>query len=432
MANRIRGLFANARAVSTAVSRIAAATLGSGPARRLLESPNWGATESPPEGPTLSIASDEIELPGCPFDVTPTSDGRCIFVSLQQPGGNQRSPGAIAVLHRDGDVLRLGHQIPLIAAAWGLSLVRDESLLAVATTHGVTLLDARAAREPDQDPIVGTAHYGRDLQTIQVLESADGRWLLATDEHNSTVSILDLNRATRGEFGVDALVSQVPVDLCPLGMALSSDGRHLYVTCEMSRVGAHDLVNWFVWAATLHGKLRRAGVLCTIDLDAAICNPKHAVVARTVAGGHPVRMDLSRDGQVAWVTARASNQLLAFSTQQSESPKPIASTPIGPAAVGLAVLDDLGVVLVANSNRFASTKRRETLGVIDIERSLAGQPAYLGKIPVGSFPREIIVDARYRLVYVTNFDSGSLSVIPIESIEHAVESVRADLPRQTR
>ena len=427
--NHIQGLFANARGVSNAVTRMASATLGSRPVRRLLESPSWGTTESPPDGPALPVASNEIELPGCPFDVAPTSDGRCIFVSLQQPGGNQRSPGAIAVLHREGESFRLGRVIPLTAAAWGLALVRDESLLAVANSHGVTLLDARKARNTDQDPVVGTAHYGRDLQTIQVLESADGRWLLASDEHNSTISILDLNRTSDGEFGADALVSQVPVDLCPLGMALSSDGKHLYVTCEMSRVGAPDLVNWFIWAATLHGNLRRAGVLSTIDLAVAIGDPKHAVVARTVAGGHPVRMKLSRDGRVAWVTARASNQLLAFSTEQSDLPKPITSTPVGPAAVGLAIIEELGIVLVANSNRFAPTRHRDTLSVIDIEHTLAGRPACLGQIGVGSFPREIIVDTRHRLLYVTNFDSQSLSMIPIESLEHAVESVRANLKR---
>ena len=315
--------------------------------------------------------------------------------------------------------------IPLTAAAWGLALVREESLLAVANSHGVTLIDARKAREPDLDPVVGTAHYGRDLQTVQVLESADGRWLLASDEHNSTISILDLNRASDGEFGADALVSQVRVDLCPIGMALSPDGVHLYVTCQMSRVGAPDLVNWFIWAATLHGHLRRAGVLSTIDLAVAIGDPKHAVVARTVAGGHPVRMKLSHDGRVAWVTARASNQLLAFSTEQPDLPKPIASTPVGPAAVGLAVIEELGIVLVANSNRFAPTRQRETLSVIDIEQALAGRSACLGQIGVGSFPREIIVDARHRLLYVTNFDSQSLSIIPIESLAHAVESVRA-------
>jgi len=332
------------------------------------------------------------------------------------------------VLRRIGESFRISHQIPLSAAPWGLALVRDESLLAVANSHGVTLLDACAARESDQDPVVGTAFYGRDLQTIRVLESTDGHWLYASDEHNRTVSILDLRRAFAGEFDAGCLVSQVPVDLSPLGMVLSPDGRYLYVTCEMSRVAAPDLVNWFVWGATLSGNLRRAGVLSTIDISQAIHDPENSVIASPVAGGHPVRIQRSRN--VAWVTARASNQLLAFDTSEPESPEPVAATAVGPAPIGLAAIDELGIVLVANSNRFATDGGAETVSVIDVDRALAGQSACLGHIRVGSFPREINVDHRHNLVYVTNFDSETLTMIPIQSIERAIATVRADTPEQ--
>jgi len=199
----------------------------------------------------------------------------------------------------------------------------------------------------------------------------------------------------------------------------------------MSRVPTLDLVNWFVWGATLGGHLRRAGVLSTIDLTVAIKDPEHAVVAKPVAGGHPVRLQQSRDGTVVWVTARASNQLIAFSTEQSESPKPIATTPVGPAPVGLAVLDELGVVLVANSNRFASVGESETVSIIDIELALAGEPACLGHVKVGSFPREINVDHCHGIIYVTNFDSGSLTMITIDSVEQAVASARVRIAEES-
>jgi hypothetical protein len=423
--NRIRGLFANARGLSYFVVRIAVAMLGNGPARRFLESPSWGETQSPPGGPILDVDCEELQLPGCPFDALPTSEGDCVFVSLQQAGGTQRTPGSIAVLHREGKALRLDRQIALPAAPWGLALVHDESLLAVANSHGVALIAVDAAGEPARDAIVGIAHYGRDLQTIRVLESLDGKWLFASDEHNRTISVLDLSRDLDGRFSADALVSQIPVDLSPLGMDLSADGKYLYVTCEMSRVAAPDLVNWFVWGATLQGHLRRAGVLTVIDLAVALEDPRNAVVAKPPAGGHPVRIQHSRERSVAWITARASNQLIAFATKQAESPQRIAATAVGPAPVGLSVLDELGVVLVANSNRFASSGGRETLSVIDCERALAGQPASLGRIQVGSFPREITVDRRYGIVYVTNFDSQSLSMISIESIQRAIVSLRA-------
>lgn len=428
MAHRLRGVFSNMRAFSYFVVRIAVAMLGNGAARRFLESPSWGDTESPPTGPILDVDSHEMDLPGCPFDAIASSDGDCVFVSLHQPGGTQRTPGSIAVLRRIGESLCISHQIPLPAAPWGMALVRDESLLAVANSHGVTLLDACAARESDQDPVVGTAFYGRDLQTIRVLESVDGQWLYASDEHNRTVSILDLSRASAGEFDAECLVSQVPVDLSPLGMALSPDGRYLYVTCEMSRISAPDLVNWFVWGATLQGHLRRAGVLSTIDISQAIHDPKNSVIASLVAGGHPVRIQRSRD--MAWVTARASNQLLAFDTSEPESPKPVAATAVGPAPVGLALIDELGIVLVANSNRFATDCGAETVSVISVDRALAGQNACLGHLRVGSFPREINVDHRHGLVYVTNFDSETLTMIPIQSIEHAIAAVRAGTPEQ--
>jgi DNA-binding beta-propeller fold protein YncE len=330
-------------------------------------------------------------------------------------------------MHRDGDSIRFGHHIPLTAAASGLALVRDETFLAVTNNHGMVLLDALVARDAHRDAVISTAHYGRDLQTVQVLESPDRQWLFASDEHNRTVSVLDLDRLISGATGADVLTCQIRVDLSPVGIALSIDGRYLYVACEMSRVPAPDLVNWFVWAATMHGNLRRAGVLSTIDLEKVSTDPERAVVANTVAGGHPVRVEHSHGHRVAWVTARASNQLKAFSTDKPEAPEPIATVPVGPAPVGLAVLEDLGVVLVANSNRFAATAQRETLCVVDMDLALTGQSAILGHIPVGSFPREIVVDDAGGVIYVSNFNSQSLSVINIESLRHATGTARANI-----
>jgi DNA-binding beta-propeller fold protein YncE len=72
------------------------------------------------------------------------------------------------------------------------------------------------------------------------------------------------------------------------------------------------------------------------------------------------------------------------------------------------------------------------LSVVDIDRALAGQPACLGQISVGSFPREINVDIHHGFVYVTNFDSGTLTMIPIHSIERAVTEARAEKTEELR
>jgi hypothetical protein len=425
VAHRIRAQFANVRVLGNVAARAAVVVLAHGPARRWLEQPSWGQAEPAPDCPALAIEPGEIRLPGCPFQVATPSGGDSLFITLQRAGGNQRSPGAVAVLRREGAAFRLERRIELTAAAWGMTWLRDESLLAVANSHGVVLIDARAARQPQSDPIAAMVHYGRDLYTTQVLASTDGRWLFASDEHNSTVSIVDVDRALSGA-GPEALACQLPVDVAPVGMSLAPDGRRLYVTCEMARIAAPELANWLIYAATLRGRLRRAGVLGTIDVAAALQNPAGAVIGRAVAGGHPVRTQLSSDGRVAWVTARASNQLLAFGVADSDGPQPLAAVPVGPAPVGLALIEELGVVLVANSNRFASTRGAETLSVIDCQRALAGRPALLGNIRVGSFPREVVADDRNRVVYVTNFDSSSVSVIPYEFLGRAIDSARAE------
>ncbi len=427
MAHRIRGQFANVRVLGDLAARTAVATLAHGPARRWLEEPGWSAPGPAPAGPVLAVEPAEVKLPGCPFQVAAARDGEWIFVSLQRPGGNQRAPGAVAVLRRDGLSFRLERRIELTAAAWGLAWLRDESLLAVANSHGVVWIDARAARRPDADPIVATSHYGRDGYTTQVLASPDGRRLFASDEHGGTVSILDVDRALAGD-GPGAVACQVPVDVAPVGMALSPDGRRLHVTCEMARASAPELANWLIYAATLRGGLRRAGVLCTIDLATALDDPARAVVGRAVAGGHPVRVRLSSEGRVAWVTARASDELIAISVDDPAAPgapRSLAHTALGPSPVGLALLEELDVVLVANSDRFAETGTAATLGVVDAGRALAGEEARIGHVRVGSFPREITTDAERRIVYATNFGSGSLSLLSFDSLERAVEAARA-------
>ncbi len=424
LAQRLRGQVANSSALKAVVTPLAIAAFSNSMARRVLETPDWQSAGRTARGLSLAIDCTEIPLPGAPFAMAPTSDGRAIFVSVQVPGANERRPGLIAVLQRDTDSLRLTHNIPLSAAPWGLQLLRDDGLLAVANSHGVAVLDAMAARDPAAVPEITEQHYGQDYYTMQVLASADGRHLFASDEHNNTVTILDIDKAlARGASG-DAVVGEIPVDVAPVSMVLSADGRQLFVTCEMRRIRAPDLVNWLVFAATLKGGLRRGGTVCTIDLDRALRDPARGVVARTPAGGNPVRLVMSQDGRSFFVSARANNQVLAFDAGDPRKPTRRAAAPVGPSPVGIALLDELGVLLVANSDRFQTADQPQTVSVLDLEDFFVGRPASLGEIPVGVFPREICVDHRSDTVYVTNFGSQSLTTFSIATLATAVGAVR--------
>ena len=80
--------------------------------------------------------------------------------------------------------------------------------------------------------------------------------------------------------------------------------------------------------------------------------------------------------------------------------------------VGLALGDDGRVALVDNSNRGlvpgTGGKDPQTVSVIDTAAALAGQPALLGVVPAGLFPRDLSIDPAGGQVLVANFNSGTI------------------------
>jgi DNA-binding beta-propeller fold protein YncE len=82
--------------------------------------------------------------------------------------------------------------------------------------------------------------------------------------------------------------------------------------------------------------------------------------------------------------------------------------------VGVALLHGGSVLVVANSNRYASDEAADqTLSVVDTQAALEGRDALLGLLPAGAFPRETAVLPDDRTVLVTNVRSQSLQAISV-------------------
>jgi DNA-binding beta-propeller fold protein YncE len=143
------------------------------------------------------------------------------------------------------------------------------------------------------------------------------------------------------------------------------------------------------------------------------------------AGCHPVRLALSAQGDVAYVTARKSNALLAFDTAKlvgDSTHAGIGSVPVGPAPVGVTVGHAGGrdIVIVGNSNRFAAAAgAADSLSVIDAARVGAGAGAVIGRIPAGRFPRELLVIDHGRTLVVTNFLSDVVELVDLERMSRS-------------
>ena len=105
------------------------------------------------------------------------------------------------------------------------------------------------------------------------------------------------------------------------------------------------------------------------------------------SGCNPVRVITSANGRVVWVTARASDALLAFSAARLRTDPGdalLADVPVGEAPVGLALVGNGTMVVVADSDRFSSAGQHASLAVVDVADALAGKPALLGYLPAAA------------------------------------------------
>lgn len=128
-------------------------------------------------------------------------------------------------------------------------------------------------------------------------------------------------------------------------------------------------------------------------------------------------MIVSSDGRVVWVTARASDSLLAFSAAKLTSDPSqalVAVVRVGEAPVGLALVRGGSRIIVADSNRFGAAEAHSALTAVNVAAALAHQPAVLGTIPAGSFPREMSLDGQTLLV--GNFASAQLETVNLSTI----------------
>ncbi|HEY1956392.1 MAG TPA: hypothetical protein VGH28_12290 [Polyangiaceae bacterium] len=125
-----------------------------------------------------------------------------------------------------------------------------------------------------------------------------------------------------------------------------------------------------------------------------------------------MRSAISPDGATLWVTARGSNALLELDTASllSTTCDPLrAAIAVGPAPVGVTVIDGGKAVVVANSNRFASPMQPQTATFVS-----AASASLVGQVTVGAFPREL--DADDSALFVSNYNSQSMSGLDLTKL----------------
>ncbi|MEX1187133.1 MAG: YncE family protein [Gemmatimonadaceae bacterium] len=397
------------RAAETPATTRPAAALRQGGAERSLPFGSFGRCNEPSREPIT-----RVELPGNPVMALATPDGCWLVASLAST--KLGWPGAIALFSRSTGVVSLARLLPLEVPAYGIALTRDGSLLMAAAGDGVVFVDLQRLIMGRTDAVLGELRDGGRPVRFYLNVTSDDGFLFVSDEAAQTITVVDLVKARASHFAATAVVGKIPVGSFPVALTFSADQRYLYTTSQIAPAK-------LAWAKACRREgtgptaepVNPPGAVLVIDVERAKTDPVNAIVAAAPAGCSPVRLVLSPKGDVAYVTARNSDALLAFDTRKLRENRMgalLAQVPVGPAPVGVAVVDDGARIIVANSNRFAARQTDDqNLTVVDAMRMSAGAAAVLGTISAGAFPRELQTTPDGRTLLLTSFSSSTLQLV---------------------
>ncbi len=356
--------------------------------------------------PTLGrIATKMLKVPGAPFGVVVTPDGKWDLAA----GGNL----VIVVRNtRSGEHVTHVIKLPQGHAARGDALTPSGKYLLVADLRaGADVIDVAKAISGRPGAVLGTLDAPQPAKgAFEIAFSGDGRFAFVTIAGDQEVAVFDLERALTAGFGPSDYVGAIPAGKSNVGITTSPDHRWLYVTSEASSVGS------------------KHGMLSVVNVAKAETDPAASVVSTVDAGCRPVRVIVSPDGKTVWVTARQSNAVLAFSASKLlTDPRHALITwvRVGVQPIGLVLVNCGSQVVVADSHRFKAKHGVPNLAVIDVRPALTGHHALAGYLVSGLDPRQLAVAPDGRVLLVGNFGSGQLETVSLTKLPGASRTCRA-------
>jgi DNA-binding beta-propeller fold protein YncE len=343
-----------------------------------------------------ATGTSDINVPGHPFVALPSLDGTHLFVSVQTPG---LRPNEIEVYRRDGLMFSLERSVQLPGIPVRMALMPDGSALLIADgdRYGILTLAADTGQTPYAVQLLDAANGGiRDVAIAH-----DGQFAFFSNEKRSTIDVVRITHGRNGNLGL-AFGGAIMLDRGPVGLAVSPDGRYLYATSESSGSGGEC-------GGRPHGELS------VIDVSVAERGQGKALLAATPSGCEPLRVAVSPDGKVLWVTISGSDRLAAFDADKvlAHDPKPLlGSLVVGDNPTGLAVANGGEYVVVANSSRYDWRYKPSSLSVVASDTFIGGGTASVHTIATGESPLEITESAQKDVLYLTNFYSQTVEVVP--------------------
>jgi DNA-binding beta-propeller fold protein YncE len=358
----------------------------------------------------------DVAVPGAPFSAVATADEKTVFVSLNAT--NPRQQNGIGVLACAAGRYHFARMIPLESQPTIMAMTHDGRMLIVPDDSYIAFIDVRRAITGSGDPLLGYIEDvpGDDGGAVYAAVSPDDKYAFISEEQSAKLTVIDLRKLRTSHFAHASIVSEFLIGNSPVALVFSRDGKYLFATVQ-------EALNKYAYAKTCkpEGRPRPGaadespGSVVTIDVAKAVGDPDHAIVSDVVAGCHPVRAALTPDGATLWVSARASNAVLAFSTAKllaGDASAKLAEVAVGAAPVPVYVTPDGTYVLAGNSNRFGQGRAGDQEAVVIDTRS----NAVAGRFHVGKFPRQFTQTRSGSTIFLSNYGSNTVTVIDPKAI----------------
>ncbi|HEV2577643.1 MAG TPA: hypothetical protein VGU25_10570 [Acidobacteriaceae bacterium] len=383
---------------------------------------------TPPSQPTIG-SSLVLPTARVPFQALPTKNGT-VFVG--EANGLEVFTAVAGVLTSQC-VMPLTSTLESQGGEWAeLELLPNGVDLAGGIeTPGAVFYNVTAAATCSATPfVVSQGSVSADEGSQAVAVTPDGKFAFVSNEYGvasgatteGNVGVVSLTYDASGNVNGGTLLGQITTGGNAIaGMLLSPDGTRLYVTSEVSKnssaVGGSNSVLARTGCLQGVGSFPQVnGLLTVIDVSKAESSTTTAAIITTVdAGCSPVRMAETSDNSTLWVAARGDNRVLAFSTGMLEINAANAllgyADTQGAAPVGVTLFHHGQFLAVANSDRFG-TGADANLAILSV--AYPAGAAVVTTVPAGLFPREVNVGSDDATLYLTNYSSHSLQLVPTQ------------------
>ena len=360
---------------------------------------------------TLSnVRTAQLNVSESPFGIVYGQQQDTAFVTLNN---------TLGILNTSNFPPSLARQIALPTAytglegALGLSLTHSGKYVLVAAGPGLIVIDTALATAGSPDAVVGVLNGTTGTQTpgdeaIEVTLSLNDKYAFVSQEYGSdlgvtsgNIDVFKLHKPAANGSVSGTAIGYLNLGFAVVGTALSPNGKRLYALSERISLNTTQ------------------GSISVVNVQTLKTDPSAALVSNATAGCGPVRTIVSSNGKTVWVTARESNHLLAFDAAKLVSDPNealLASVQVGTSPVGLTFARNESRILTADSNRFGYANATTGLSVVDVQAALAGNPAVLGRIPTGLFPREFAVSPDGDIILVADFTSKQIQAVDVATL----------------